>query len=262
MHREFSPSERLGHGDTPLSLYLLTAILGLLLGADVWPALVEWAGWSGTWLPTWSREFLGYRPALIAAVLGGSRVLYNSLESLLEGRLGADLAIALACIAAILIGEPLVAAEVVFIGMLGEVLENWTFTRSQKAIRGLLEITPRRCWLLRDGQEVRVLVSELKVGDVVVVKPGARIPADGIIRDGRSTLDVSALTGESLPIEKGPGDEALAGSLNQHGALTIEATRVAEQTVVGRVLALTVQALEQKSQVERTADRLARWFLP
>src|SRR5204863_522251 len=83
---------------------------------------------------------------------------------------------------------------------------NWTFTRSQKAIRGLLEITPRRCWLLRDGQEVRVLVSELKAGDVVVVKPGARIPADGIIRDGRSTLDVSALTGESLPVEKGPAD--------------------------------------------------------
>src|SRR5207248_8569559 len=155
------------------------------------------------------------RFALIAAVLGGSRILYTSLESLFEGRLGADLALALACIAAILINEPLVAAEVVFIGLLGEVLENWTFTRSQQAIRNLLEITPRRCWLLRDGQEVRVLVSELKAGDVVVVKPGARVPADGVLRDGRSTLDVSALTGESLPVEKGPGDEVLAGSFNQ-----------------------------------------------
>src|SRR5438874_13329762 len=264
MHREVSPSERLGHPEAPLSLYLLTALLGALLAADLWPALAGWLwpGGTGAWLPTWPREVFGYRLALVAAVLGGSRVLYNSLESLFEGRLGADLALALACIAAILIGEPLVAAEVVFIGMLGEVLENWTFTRSQKAIRGLLEITPRRCWLLRDGQEVRVLVTELKVGDVVVVKPGARVPADGVIRDGRSTVDVSALTGESLPVEKGPNDQVLAGSLNQLGALTIEATRVGEQTVVGRVLAMTVAALQQKGQGERTVDRMARYFLP
>src|SRR5438093_13364805 len=150
MHREISPSERLGHPEPPVSLYLLTALLGALLAADLWPALADWLwpGGTGAWLPVWPREVFGYRLALIAAVLGGSRVLYNSLESLFEGRFGADLALALACIAAILIGEPLVAAEVVFIGLLGEVLENWTFTRSQRAIQGLLEITPQRCWLL------------------------------------------------------------------------------------------------------------------
>ena len=71
MHREITPSERLGHAETPLSLYLLTALLGLFLGADLWPALVDWAGWSGSWLPTWPREVFGYRFALIAAVLGG-----------------------------------------------------------------------------------------------------------------------------------------------------------------------------------------------
>src|ERR1700724_1200703 len=112
MHREISSSERRGHGEPPLSLYLLTALIGLLLGADLWPALVEWAGWSGSWVPTWPRYVFGYRLALIAAVLGGSRVLYGSLESLFEGKLGADLALALACIAAILINEPVVAAEV------------------------------------------------------------------------------------------------------------------------------------------------------
>jgi cation transport ATPase/regulator of protease activity HflC (stomatin/prohibitin superfamily) len=262
MHREISPTDRLGYTEPPLSLYLLTALLGLLIGLDVWPALVSWLGESGTWLPTWPREVFAYRFALVAAVLGGARTLFSSLESLFEGRLGADLAIAIACVAAILIGEPLVAAEVVFIGMVGEVLESFTFQRTQRAIQGLVEITPRRCWLLRDGQEVRVMVSELKVGDVVVVKPGARIPADGTVLNGQSTLDVSALTGESLPAEKGPGDEVLAGALNQTGALTVEARRVAEQTVVGRVLELTIQALQQKSHVERTADRLARYFLP
>src|SRR5262245_45980544 len=264
MHREITPSERLGHPEAPLSLYLLTALLGALLAADLWPALAGliWPGGSGAWLPVWPREVFGYRFALIAAVLGGSRVLYNSLESLFDGKLGADLALALACIAAILIGEPLVAAEVVFIGMVGEVLESLTFQRTQRAIRTLIEITPRRCWVLREGQEVRILVSELKPGDRVVVKPGARVPADGVVIEGRSTLDVSALTGESLPVERGPGDEVLAGSLNQLGALTVEARRVAEQTVVGRVLELTVKALQDKGRVERTADRLARYFLP
>src|SRR5204862_4255431 len=125
------------------------------------------------------REFGGYRIALIAAVLGGARVLYGSLESLFEGRIGADLALAIACIAAILFNKPLVAAEVVFIGMLGECLESFTFERTQRAIRSIVEVCPRRCWLLRVGQEVRVLTSEVRVGDRVVVKTGARVLVDG-----------------------------------------------------------------------------------
>src|SRR5947207_9327385 len=88
------------------------------------------------------------------------------------------------------------------------------------------------------------------------------VPVDGIVLEGRSALDESALTGEALPIDKGPGDEVLAGSLNQFGALTIEARRVAEQTVVGRVVELTARALKDKAPLERTADRLARYFLP
>src|SRR5947209_4332624 len=117
MHREVTPSERLGHGGPPLSLYLLTALIGLLIGADLWPVVAGWLwpGDTGAWLPSWPREVLGYRLALVAAVLGGARILCNAVEGLLEGRLGADLALALACIAAIRIGEPLVAAEVVFI---------------------------------------------------------------------------------------------------------------------------------------------------
>src|SRR5262249_44760084 len=119
-----------------------------------------------------------------------------------------------------------------------------------------------RCWVLRDGQEVRVLTRELQVGDRVVVKPGGRVPADGVVVDGRSTVDASALTGECLPFERGPGDAVLAGSLNQFGALTIEARRVAEPTAVGRVIELTARALKDKAPLERTADRLARYFLP
>src|SRR5262245_17563978 len=263
MHREISHSDEAFHQKSNLGLYLLTGLIGLLIGLDLWPVVAGWLRTQGLTVPTGTREFYGpYRFALLAAVLGGARILYGSVESLLDGRLGADLALAIACIAAILISEPLVAAEVVFIGMVGECLEHFTFARTQRAIQRIVEVCPRRCWLLRDGQEVRVFTSEVQVGDRVVVKPGGRIPVDGVVVDGRSAVDASALTGEAMPADKGPGDEVLAGSLNQFGALTIDARRVAEQTVVGRVIELTARALQDKAQLERTADRLARRFLP
>ncbi|MFO0879591.1 MAG: cation-translocating P-type ATPase family protein [Gemmataceae bacterium] len=263
MHREISYADRaFGEQESRLSLFLLTGLVGVILFADLWPFVAAGlAGW-GVALPTWSNEIGGYRIALLAAVLGGARILYGSLDSLLQGRLGADLALAIACISAILIRESAVAAELVFVGLLGECLEHLTFSRTQQALRRLAELTPRRCWRLRDGKEERVLVSELQVGDHVVVKPGARIPADGVVLEGRSALDTGALTGESLPVDKGPGDEVLAGSLNQHGALTIQAQRLAEHSVLGRVVEMTARALQDRAPSERTADRLARYFLP
>src|SRR5579883_2271523 len=262
MHREISHADHAFQQESRLGLYLLTALIGILIAADLWPFVANWIATWGMSLPTWSNEPYGYRIALLAAIIGGSRILYGSLNSLFEGRIGADLAVAIATVAAILVGEHLVAAEIVFIGMLGECLESITFERTQRAIRHIVEICPRRCWRLREGQEERVLVGELRVGDRVVVKPGGRVPADGIVLEGRSAVDVSALTGESLPVDKGPGDEVLAGSLNQFGALTVEARRVGEHTVVGQVIEMTARALKDKAPLERTADRLARYFLP
>jgi P-type Cu+ transporter len=265
MHREISHVDSALERRSNLSLYLLTGLIGLIIAADLWPRVAAWLGGLGLDLPAWIKwpqEVGGYRIALLAAILGGARVLYGSLEKLLEGKLGADLAIAIACVAAILIGEPLVAAEIVFIGMIGECLESFTFERTQRAIQRIVEVFPRRCWVLRDGAEVRVLTSEVHVGDRVVVKPGAKAPVDGMVIEGASAVDQSALTGESFPLEKKAGDEILAGSVNQFGALTIEARRVAEQTVAGRVIELTARALKDKAPLERTADRLASYFLP
>lgn len=260
MHREISHTDSTFSTERNLSLYLMTGFLGLLIVLDLLPKASSWLAFP---LPSWwPQRLYNFDFALVAAVIGGARVLYGSLQGLMEGRIGADLAIAIACIAAILLGEPLVAAEIVFIGMVGECLESITFARTQRAIQKIVEVCPRRCWVLRDGQEVRVLTSELQVGDRVVVKPGGKVPVDGVVTDGRSAVDTSALTGESLPVDKGPGDEILAGSLNQFGALTIEARRVAEHTVVGRVIELTARALKDKAGLERTADRLARYFLP
>src|SRR5438445_6920682 len=169
MHREISHADQAFHKESNLSLYLLTGLLGLIIGLDVWPEVAHWLQPWGLSLPFWPRDVGGYRIALLAAVLGGARVLYGALEGLLEGRLGADLAIAIACVAAILIGEPLVAAEIVFIGMIGECLESFTFERTQRAIQKIVEAWPRRCWALRNGHEVRVRITEVQVGDRVLV---------------------------------------------------------------------------------------------
>jgi Cu+-exporting ATPase len=262
MHRELSNVDEPLRPESPVALYAFTAVVGALLAADLWPVVAGWLKAQGIETATWNREVYGYRYALIAAVIGGARVLYNSLESLFDGRIGADLALAVAALAAILLREELVAAEVVFIGLAGECLEAFTFARTHRALGKFAELFPRRCWVLRDGQEVRAFTADLQVGDVVVVKPGGRVPVDGTVAGGRSAVDASALTGESLPIDKGPGDEVLAGSIVQAGSLTVEAKKVAKQTVAGQVIELTAAALKDKAPLERHADRLAKYFLP
>src|SRR3954463_16529137 len=119
MHREITHADR-AFGEQPgrLSLYLLTGLLGVIILADLWPLVATWLEPTTGPLPSWPNAYNGYRIALLAALVGGIRVLYGSIDSLLQGKLGADLAIAIACVAAILLGESLVAAEIVFIGLL------------------------------------------------------------------------------------------------------------------------------------------------
>ena len=176
MHRELSHADDLFERPRKAGLFLLTAFLATLLLIDVWPPFADWLSrQSGIAVPAWaSREIAGHRFALIAAILGGLRILLASLESLTEGRVGADLATAIACFAALAMKEPVVAAEVVVIGLIGECLELWTFGRARRGVERLTEIFPERCWRLTDDMEERVPTSQLKVGDVVVVKPGGK----------------------------------------------------------------------------------------
>ena len=263
MHREFDPTTEPLRYRPPLGLYALTAGVVTLVGLDLWPLLAGGFEPLGVELPApASRDLLGFRFALWAAVVGGARTLYSALERLTEGRVGADLAVALACVAAILLGEPLIAAEVVVISLVGECLEAVTFGRTQSALHSLNELFPLRCWVLRDGVETRVFTANLAVGDRVVVKPGGKIPADGTVVEGSAAVDASALTGESVPQDKAAGDAVLAGCLVPTGTLTFDVTRVATQTVAGQVIALTSKALAEKGRGERLADRVARYFLP
>lgn len=237
-------------------IYLLTLIVGLLLGADLLIgsiASTEWLGWQSP---------LGFRLALFAAVLGGARILFQSLEGLFSGRIGADLALTIACLAAILLREPVTAALVVFVALCGESLEGFTVDRAQRAIRGIFRLCPAIAHRLVDGEESDVPVEELEPGDLVVVRPGERLPVDGQVHSGHSSVDQSALTGESLPVDKAPGEPVFSGTLNQYGALTIHTEHVGNDTTLGQVIELVAEAARRKAPLERTADRLARLFLP
>lgn len=240
-------------------LYLLTAITALLFAADVGIGMLNDAG-----IPDWNRyqALAGYRLALLAAVLGGARILYQTLESLLDGRIGADLALTIACLAAIILGEHTTAALVVFIALCGESIEGYTVDRAHRAIRSVFHLCPPTATRLADGVEETVDVADLNVDDVILVRPGERIAVDGTVLAGESAIDESALTGESLPVEKSPDSQVYAGTLNQFGAIEVKATQVGEETTLGSVVQLVAEATERKAPLERAADRYARLFLP
>jgi len=264
MHREIRQADGCLEAESPRTLYFLTSVVAILIALDLFrffpPLWLTYLGGKPEWFP---GEIWGLRFALIAAVIGGARALYSALDSLTQGRPGADLAIAIAALAAIFLREHLVAAEVILVGLLGECLEWWTFERTKKELAGLFELCPDKCWrVLPGGESERIQTTEVRVGDRVGVKPGARVPVDGIIREGSGLFDTSALTGEGNPVEKGPGDEILAGYVNLQARIVMEAVRVAEHTIAGKIGEWTAQALKSKATLETTADRYARWFLP
>ena len=267
MHREFQPALMAdghvhphGHDDHDHPhhdhdaerriLVATTTVVGILLAAELVLAA------RGPWRP-W-----GISPALIAAVIGGGRVVYLAIAALLEGRIGADIALAVACVAAAILREYFVAAEVVFIALVGECLEAFTFERAQRAIRGLLDLRPRTARVVRDGREVEVAAESVAVGETVVVRPGERIAVDGTVVRGRSAVDQAVLTGEGLPIDKGEGDPVYTGTVNQFGTLDVRTDKVGSETTLGRVIRLLAEAQRNKAPLERAADRYARMFLP
>jgi Cu+-exporting ATPase len=253
-HHDHDPTHDHGHDHhDERSLYLLTATLGLLLAGDlVFGAM----GWQSL------RAHFGVSLAMVAALIGGGRIVYGAIEALAAGRIGADIALAQACLAALIIGEPFVAAEVVFIALVGEVLEAVTFARTQREIHRLLEHAPRTARVRRDGAEVEIPAGQVLVGDVVIVAEGERIAVDGPVLAGRSTVDQSALTGEAIPVDKGPGEPVYSGTLNQFGRIEVRAERVGHESTIGQVLQLVADAQRRKAPIERTADKYARLFLP
>jgi Cu+-exporting ATPase len=208
------------------------------------------------------KTLFGIDIAAIIAVLAGYRIFFNSISALLEKTISADLAICVAVIAALIVGEYAAAAEAMFIMLVGEGIESYAAGRTSAAIERFVEQMPRLARLLRDGHETEVDAESLVAGDIIVVRAGERLAADGVVVHGHSSIDESTITGESLPREKEPGQEVFSGTLNGAGLLRIRVTRAGAETTLSRVVALMEEAKKQRAPVERLADRYARYFLP
>ncbi|MBS5282141.1 MAG: heavy metal translocating P-type ATPase, partial [Butyricicoccus pullicaecorum] len=154
------------------------------------------------------------------------------------------------------------AAKILTLVTLGKYFETRAKKKTGEAISKLMDLRPKTAVILRDGTEVTVPIEEVQIGDLVVVRPGQNIPVDGIITEGQAALDEAALTGESIPVEKGVGDTVIAATINKNGFITFRASRVGDQTTLSQIIRLVEEASASKAPIAKLADRVAGVFVP
>jgi Cd2+/Zn2+-exporting ATPase len=229
------------------------ALIGAIM---IVPGMVlhELLGWRALWI-----DALAFA-ALIAA---GLPIAHSAWRSLVSSRtISINALMTIAAIGAVIIGAHVEAALVMVLFAIGEAIEGFTAARARDAIRSLITLVPETALRLRDGYETRTPVAELEVGDVVVVRPGERLPIDGIVRAGVSHVNQAPITGESVPVVKTPGAEVYAGSVNGEGALEVTVTHRAGDTTISRMIRLVQEAQDRRAPVQRLIDRFAGWYTP
>ena len=199
----------------------------------------------------------------LAIVAGFWLVLPKAWYALRRLQPDMNLLMTIAVAGAVAIGEWFEGAMVAFLFALSLALESWTVARAQRAIAALLDLMPPTArWRRPDGREELVPPDQVPVGGIFVVRPGERVPLDGVVRRGSSHVNQAPITGESMPVSKQPGDDVFAGSINGDGALEVESTKPAGDTTVAHIIRLVRQAQSQRSPAEQWVDRFARWYTP
>lgn len=209
------------------------------------------------------KESLGFDFAVVPMLAGGAYVLWSTLVAVAETKkMTAGVLVVLALAGSAYIGEYLAAAVVAFMMIIGEFLEDITLERTRNAVRELVRLAPDEARVRRDGEYVEVPAEEVRAGDVLLIKPGDRVPVDGVVISGQAAMDESSITGESMPVDKSVGAKVFAGTINLTGALEVEAEKVGENTTLGRIIGIVYEAQNSKGRSQRTADRFAQFFTP
>ncbi|EMA65414.1 cadmium transporting P-type ATPase [Halorubrum distributum JCM 13561] len=229
---------------------IVTATSGLLYGG----------GWSLGYLT--SFEMASAAILVLATIVGGYDIAKTAYHEVTSRTLGIKTLVTLAAIGAIVIGEYWEAAAVVFLFSLGSYLEGRTMRKTRTALQELLEMTPDTATVRRDGELQEVPAREVEAGEVVVVKPGGKIPVDGEVVDGESAVNQAPVTGESAPVHKADGDDVYAGTVNQEGALEIRTTGAGSDTTLERIIRRVEEAQEAQSPTESLIDRFAKYYTP
>ncbi|MDO5712902.1 MAG: cation-translocating P-type ATPase [Tissierellia bacterium] len=210
-----------------------------------------------------THRTLGIDPAWGAIIISGIPMLYLALSRLFfEKWISSALLISMAMLASIAIGEVFAAGEVAFIMALGAILEDMTVAKAKKGLTHLIALAPEEGRLIDCGKEKMIPVKEIKAGDVLRVLPGEKIPVDGIVISGNTSVDQSIMTGESLPVDKSQGDEVFCGTINRFGTMDFKATNVGEDSSLQKMIRLVQDAEDKKAPMERIADKWAVWLVP
>ena len=199
---------------------------------------------------------------LAAAVVAASTFVPGALRNLRHGRIGVGTLMTIAAIGAVALGQYAEAALLGILFSIAEGLEHYAVTRTRRGLRALLGLVPPTAAVLREGRELTVSPDDLVVGDLLVLRPGERAATDGVIRTGRTSLDTSAITGESVPVEAGPGDVLYAGTINGGGAIEVAVTALASDSSLARIVHIVEEAQERRGAGQRLADRIARPLVP
>nr|ABP45343.1 heavy metal translocating P-type ATPase [Mycolicibacterium gilvum PYR-GCK] len=198
----------------------------------------------------------------VALLAGAYTFVPSTLKRLAKGKIGVGTLMTIAAVGAVILGEVGEAAMLAFLFSISEGLEEYSLARTRRGLRALLSLVPDEATVLRDGGEKTVAPAVLRIGDRMLVKPGERVATDGIIGQGRTALDVSAITGESVPVEAGPGDEVFAGSINGTGVLEVEVTTTAADNSLARIVRIVEAEQSRKGASQRLADRIAKPLVP
>jgi heavy metal translocating P-type ATPase len=217
-------------------------------------AIAVWLRW---WEPFEKFSIIG----VAATLIGGWPIWKEAFENLLEKRMTMELSMSIALIAALVIGQFLTAIVIMFFVLVAEVLEGLTVARGRKAIKDLTNLLPREAILRTTDGDTTVAIETLQSGDVVLIKPGSGIPVDGVVLSGVSSVDQSAITGESLPSEKMEGANVFAGTLNQSGALTVRTESIGRDTAFGKIIETVEHAEQVRAPIQKTADRFAGYLV-
>ncbi|MDH7507822.1 MAG: cation-translocating P-type ATPase [Methanomassiliicoccales archaeon] len=198
----------------------------------------------------------------IAIIIGGYYIARRGIAAVLEKYLDINMLMVIAICGSIAIGSYSEGAAIVFLFSMAEMLESFSIARTRKSIYELMDIAPNRALVRKGGKEEYYDVSDIEIGDIVIIKPGERIPIDGTVISGSSSVDEAPITGESMPITKKPGDQVFAGTLNTSGYLEIEAAKKFRDTVISRIVQLVEEAESEKAPTERFIDRFAKYYTP
>lgn len=214
----------------------------------------------------WLAEYLEAAPVvmivayLVAYIAGGTFGLKAGLESLRDRTIDVDLLMVLAALGAAVVGAPFEGALLLFLFSLSNVLQDYAMDRTRNAIRALMKLRPEQALVRRGSRLVTLPVEKIIVGDRFVVKPGDRIPLDGVVIEGESSIDQSSITGESMPVAKSVGDSILAGTINKNGSLEARVTKLAKDSTIAKLIILVEEAQSKKANTQRFLDKAEQYY--